>query len=131
MGWATSYIAKLKNGETVKFRPRGNSMSGRIESGQLVTVEPVTDLGTLALDEIVLCSVNGGQFLHIIKGKQGNGQFLIATIEEARTGGLARFLDVLSRSNRPFSASLPAFGLGIRRNIRPSDRGTSSHSVRP
>lgn len=23
MGWATPYIAKLKNGETVSFRPRG------------------------------------------------------------------------------------------------------------
>jgi hypothetical protein len=39
MGWATPYIDKLKKGETVQFRPRGNSMSGRIESGQLCTVE--------------------------------------------------------------------------------------------
>lgn len=52
-------------------------MSGRIESGQLVTVEPVSDLAALAEGEIVLCSVNGGQFLHIIKGRRGNGQFLI------------------------------------------------------
>ena len=43
MGWATAYIAKLKAGETVSFRPRGHSMSGKIESGQLCTVEPVTD----------------------------------------------------------------------------------------
>jgi hypothetical protein len=77
MGWATSHIARLKGGETVKFRPRGSSMAGRIESGQLVTVEPVLDLASLALDEIVLCSVNGGQFLHIIKAKRGNGRFLI------------------------------------------------------
>jgi hypothetical protein len=31
MGWATSYIAKLKDGETITFRPRGHSMKGKIE----------------------------------------------------------------------------------------------------
>jgi hypothetical protein len=31
MSWATSYIAKLKLGETVSFRPRGNSMKGIID----------------------------------------------------------------------------------------------------
>jgi hypothetical protein len=28
MGWATPYIDKLKRGETVQFRLRGNSMNG-------------------------------------------------------------------------------------------------------
>jgi hypothetical protein len=40
MGWATRYIEQLKAGETVQFRPRGNSMAGRISSGQLCTVVP-------------------------------------------------------------------------------------------
>ena len=40
MGWASHYIQKLQEGERVSFRPRGNSMSGKIESGQLVTLEP-------------------------------------------------------------------------------------------
>lgn len=44
MGWATAYIAKLKLGETVQFRPRGHSMKGKIDSGQLCTVEPVKDI---------------------------------------------------------------------------------------
>ena len=39
MGWATKYIEQLSRGEAVQFRPRGNSMSGKIESGQLVTVD--------------------------------------------------------------------------------------------
>ena len=30
MGWATHYIAKLREGETVQFRPRGESMRGKI-----------------------------------------------------------------------------------------------------
>ena len=33
MGWATAYIDGLQKGETVQFRPRGNSMKGKIESG--------------------------------------------------------------------------------------------------
>jgi len=42
MGWATVYIDLLRKGETVQFRPRGNSMAGKIESGQLCTVTPVS-----------------------------------------------------------------------------------------
>jgi hypothetical protein len=70
MGWATGHIDKLKRGETVQFRPRGNSMVGKIESGQLCTVVPI---GTqkLDVDDIVLCKVNGFQYLHLIKAIQG------------------------------------------------------------
>jgi len=71
MGWATAYIAKLKLGETVSFRPRGHSMKGKIESGQLCTVEPVKDFETLEKGDIVLCKVNGAEYLHLIKAIQG------------------------------------------------------------
>lgn len=71
MGWATPYIARLKDGETVSFRPRGHSMKGKIESGQLCTVEPVADATTLAKGDIVLCKVNGNEYLHLIKAIQG------------------------------------------------------------
>lgn len=70
MGWATPYIEKLKKGETVQFRPRGNSMSGKIESGQLCTVTP-TDINDLQKGDIVWCKVNGSQYLHLIKAVQG------------------------------------------------------------
>ena len=52
MGWATPYIAKLKNGETVSFRPRGHSMKGKIESGQLCTVEPIKEFEGLQKGDI-------------------------------------------------------------------------------
>jgi len=55
MGWATGYIAKLKAGETVSFRPRGSS--GR--SGKPSTWD------------IVLCKVRGAEYLHIVKAIQG------------------------------------------------------------
>jgi hypothetical protein len=70
VGWAAHYIAKLKDGVTVQFRPRGASMKGRVESGQLVTVEPV-DPATLVVGDIVLCKVNGNEYLHIVKAIQG------------------------------------------------------------
>jgi hypothetical protein len=70
MGWASHYIAKLLAGETVSFRPRGNSMSGKIESGQLCTVEPV-DPATVKVGDIVLCKVRGREYLHIVKAIQG------------------------------------------------------------
>jgi hypothetical protein len=70
MGWATVYIDKLRKGETVQFRPRGNSMSGKIESGQLCTVVP-TSPESLEVGDIVLCKVNGFQYLHLVKAKQG------------------------------------------------------------
>ena len=70
MGWATPYIEKLKHGETVQFRPRGNSMAGKIESGQLCTMVPVRG-EHLNVGDIVLCKVNGFQYLHLIKAIQG------------------------------------------------------------
>ena len=71
MGWASIYIASLNGGETVCFRPRGASMRGKIESGQLCTVEPV-DRATLSVGDIVLCKVNGREYLHLIKAIQGD-----------------------------------------------------------
>lgn len=64
MSWADSYITALQSGETVQFRPRGNSMQGKIESGQLVTVAPA--IHPIAVGEIVLCKVNGSQYLHLV-----------------------------------------------------------------
>ena len=70
MGWASGYIAKLQAGEAVSFRPRGHSMSPRIESGQLCTVEPV-EIATLRPGDIVLCKVKGSEYLHFVKAIQG------------------------------------------------------------
>ena len=75
MGWASQFIASLIEGETVQLRPRGNSMQGKIESGQLCTVEPV-DSAVLAVGDIVLCKVNGREYLHLVKAIQG-GRFQI------------------------------------------------------
>src|SRR4051794_30359778 len=70
MGWANHHIERLEEGEVVQFRPRGDSMTGRIESGQLCTVEPVAPTD-LKVGDIVLCKVHGSQYLHLIKAVQG------------------------------------------------------------
>ena len=64
------YVKKLSNGETVSFRPRGSSMTPKIESGQLVTITPVNpeDIGK---GDIVLCKVKGRFFVHLVSAVQG------------------------------------------------------------
>ena len=87
MGWATGHIERLKAGETVKFRPRGPSMKGRVASGALVTVEPVS--GEVAVDEVVLCKVHGAQYLHIVKARQGD-RYLIGNNVGGTNGWIGR-----------------------------------------
>jgi SOS-response transcriptional repressor LexA len=77
MGWAQGHIEKLKQGETVKFRPRGNSMTGKVNDGDLVTVEPVTDGTELKVGDIVLCKVSGNEYLHLVKAVGQDGRFQI------------------------------------------------------
>jgi hypothetical protein len=70
MGWASAYIEKLGRGEAVSIRPRGNSMSGKIESGQLCTVEAV-EPASVRVGDIVLCKVKGREYLHLVKAIEG------------------------------------------------------------
>lgn len=64
MGWATSYIEELKAGRTVRFSPSGNSMTGRVNHGDLVEVTPLDREPEKG--DIVLCKVRGNQYLHLV-----------------------------------------------------------------
>ncbi len=75
MGWASRYIEKLRAGETVSFRPHGQSMTGRIESGQLCTDVPI-DPAVLEVVDIVPCKVAANEYLHIVKAIE-NGRYQI------------------------------------------------------
>jgi hypothetical protein len=75
MGWASGYIEQLRRGDTVSFRPRGHSMSPKIQSGQMCTVGPA-DPATLVVGDIVLCKVRGSEYLHLVKAIEG-GRFQI------------------------------------------------------
>ena len=74
MGWAVNHIKKLQAGETIQFKPRGNSMKGKINSGNLVTVEPINDQ-KLKKGDIVLCKVKGREYLHLVKATRYRGKF--------------------------------------------------------
>ena len=65
----------LLRGETVQIRPRGHSMRGRVNDGDLVTVASC-DPATLAVGDIVLVRVHGTDYLHLIKARDGQ-RFLI------------------------------------------------------
>ena len=78
MGWASSYIEKLQAGETVSFRPHGNSMVPKIRSGQLCTVEPITQNLIIDIGDIVLCKVHGAQYLHLVSAIRQDGQIQIS-----------------------------------------------------
>ena len=71
MSWADTYIEKLKKGETVEFRPRGNSMVPHVNSKELVRVSPVKPT-TLKKGDIVLCRVSGKDYLHLISAIKKN-----------------------------------------------------------
>ena|ERR1700681_4330959 len=64
------HVDKLKAGKTVQFRPRGNSMTPIINSGQLVTIAPLT--APVAINDAVLCRVKGKFYVHLIKAIEGD-----------------------------------------------------------
>ena len=75
MSWAKFAIEKLQRGETAKVRPRGHSMRGKVNDGDLVTLEPC-DPARLKPGDIVLVKVKGNVYLHLIKAVN-DGRFLI------------------------------------------------------
>ncbi|MCU0655664.1 MAG: hypothetical protein MUF64_10360 [Polyangiaceae bacterium] len=65
MSWVKEALGALQQGKVARVRPLGGSMRGRIESGQLVTLEPPRrDL--LQKGDAVLVRWRGGFLLHLI-----------------------------------------------------------------
>lgn len=89
MGWASGHIQKLLAGETVQFRPRGNSMTGRVNDGDLVTVEPIRN-HVIAKGDVVLCKVAGRQFLHLVTGTRHDNTYQISNNKGHVNGWVGR-----------------------------------------
>jgi hypothetical protein len=66
MSWATYAKEALRRGEAVQVRPRGHSMTGKVNDGDCVTLAPV-DPATLKVGNILLVRVRGTDYLHLIK----------------------------------------------------------------
>lgn len=69
MSWADRAVEDLLAGQQTRIRPHGGSMRGKVESGQLVTLDPVA-VCDLKIGDIVLCRVKGNVYLHLVKAKQ-------------------------------------------------------------
>jgi hypothetical protein len=66
MSWADAAIEQLRRGEAAIVRPRGNSMTPRVRSGDACELEPVNDPDALRRGDVVLVKVNGTVYLHLI-----------------------------------------------------------------
>jgi hypothetical protein len=62
-GLGAKYIERLQAGETVQVRPRGNSMRGKIESGQFCTVAPNATANSRSATIVVAQRLGGGPVL--------------------------------------------------------------------
>jgi len=88
VGWATRAIESLRRGEAVTIRPRGRSMSGRVEDGDLVTLSPC-DPASLSVGDVVLVRVRGNDLLHLVKAIDGN-RILIGNNRGGTNGWVGR-----------------------------------------
>jgi hypothetical protein len=75
MGWASAAIERLQRGERVTVRPRGHSMTGKVNDGNQVIVEPLGERAPEVGDS-VLVRCRGHEYLHLVKARRGD-QFLI------------------------------------------------------
>jgi hypothetical protein len=88
MSWAHHAKEALRRGETVQVRPRGHSMRGKVDDGDLVTLEPC-DPDTVAAGDIVLVRVHGTDYLHLVKAVD-RGRYLIGNNRGSTNGWVGR-----------------------------------------
>lgn len=93
--WATEAYEALTQGRVVQVRPRGDSMKGRINDGDLVTLEPCV-AEELAVGDIVFVRVRGWLLvLHQIFDREPD-RFLIGTTT-GRAYGWVTADDIIGR----------------------------------
>lgn len=71
MGWVNDARTELLAGRMVQVRPFGGSMRGQIESGQFVTLVPVTGID-VSVEDVVLVEWKGNYLLHPVKEIDGD-----------------------------------------------------------
>jgi len=76
MGKNDDIAQQLTDGETVTTRLPGNSMTPRIKSRQLVTIEPCK-LEDLKKGDVTFCKVRNNYYLHLVKQVGDDGRVLI------------------------------------------------------
>lgn len=90
MNWEL-HRERLAAGETVQFRPKGNSMQPRIKSGQLVTIAPISE-DEVEKGDVVFCRVNGHYYVHLVQSvvqKMGGKRFQIGNMKKHTNGTIS------------------------------------------
>lgn len=90
MGWAQGYIEKLEAGETVQFRPRGHSMTGIVNNKDLVVVAPIKEDYEIKKKDVVLCKVQGKEYLHLVKKVASDGRYQIGNNKGGINGWVSK-----------------------------------------
>jgi hypothetical protein len=67
-----AYIARLRAGETIRFREGGNSMTPRIKSRQKCTYQPVRSPDDVKVGDAIFCKVGGSYYTHLITAIRGD-----------------------------------------------------------
>lgn len=94
MSWVREAVDGLLMGRTVKVRPLGGSMRGRIISGQWVTLVPAT-IHDVAVDDVILVRWKGNYLLHLAKQVE-DARVLIGN-NLGKTNGWVSASDVLGK----------------------------------
>ena len=66
MGWVKDALKELREKGVCQIRPHGGSMRGKIESGQLVTIEKING-DRVKLEDIIFVKWKGNYLLHLAK----------------------------------------------------------------
>ena len=83
--WADNAIKELAENGTATIRPKGQSMKGKVESGEQVSLTTCLP-ETLQVDDIVLVKVKGKIYLHLIKSIKNHKNKLTFKIGNNRGG---------------------------------------------
>ena len=110
MGWVNDAVRELSAGREVQIRPRGGSMRGRIESGDLVMLAPVSPQD-VKVDDVVLVHWRGNYLLHLIREVRGN-ELLIGN----NIGKINGWVSVTEVQGRVVSISHDGSQENLRRN---------------
>lgn len=81
-------IKELTEGRSVRLKPKGNSMTPMIKSGQPIVLSPV-DPKDVRVGDAVLAKVNGNYYIHKVTAIGDDGRFQISN-NHGHVNGWAR-----------------------------------------
>lgn len=76
VNWASQAVEDLAQGRTANVTPHGDSMTGRVASGQTVALLPFSyAYPQIEVNDVVLVKVKGRVYLHLVKAiRERNGR---------------------------------------------------------